>query len=68
MLGSLYRLWPPQKDLTPDVLELKHKLFAHAWPASLNGEVWQAAFTAVIADAQLLTLDALGRRMSNTAL
>jgi putative membrane protein len=66
MLGSLYRLWPFQKDLTPDVRELKHKLFEHIWPANLTNEVWQAAFTAVIAGALVLTLDTVGRRMSST--
>lgn len=67
MLGSLYRLWPFQKDLTPDVMELKHKLFEHIWPSN-TGEIWPAAFTAVIAGALVLTLDAVGQRMSNTSL
>ncbi|MBL4883062.1 MAG: hypothetical protein JKY95_00825, partial [Planctomycetaceae bacterium] len=27
MVGSLRKLWPFQKDLTPDVIELKHKAY-----------------------------------------
>lgn len=67
MLGSLYRLWPFQQDLTPNVMELKHKLFEHVWPSS-TGEIWPAAFTAVVAGGLVLTLDAVGRRIGHPAL
>ena len=67
MLGSLYRLWPFQRDLTPE-LEFKHKAFEHFVPASLSGDVWLAVFTAVIAAAVVLALDVVAQRFGSRQL
>ncbi|MDA7951135.1 MAG: DUF368 domain-containing protein [Pirellulaceae bacterium] len=32
MLGALRMIWPLQRDLKPEVEELKHKLFENQWP------------------------------------
>ena len=61
MLGSLYRLWPFQRDLTPDK-DLKHKAFEHFMPTSFSAEVWSAAFAAILAGALVLSLDAVARK------
>ena len=39
MLGSLYRLWPFQEDVTPDIIKFKHKTFANYIPESLDSQV-----------------------------
>jgi putative membrane protein len=62
MLGSLYRLWPFQRDLTPDIEDFKHKTLEHFLPNGLTSEVWAATFIAVIAAALVLTLDVVAGR------
>lgn len=32
MLGSLYKLWPFQRDTTPEIEKFKHKIFEHFLP------------------------------------
>ena len=63
MLGSLYRLWPFQRDLTPTVADLKHKTFEHFMPSVFSSEVWVVIFASVLACALVLTLDAVARRL-----
>ncbi len=63
MLGSLYRLWPFQRDLTPTVADLKHKTFEHFMPSVFSSEVWLVIFASVLACALVLTLDAVARRL-----
>lgn len=36
MVGSLRKLWPFREDLTPDVLEVKRKVFRPIWPAQFD--------------------------------
>jgi len=62
MLGSLYRLWPFQRDLTPEIADFKHKTLEHYVPNVLTSEVWSAAFIAVVAAALVLTLDVVASR------
>lgn len=63
MLGSVYRLWPFQRDLTPEIEDFKHKSFEHFLPSELSGEVWTAAGTAVLAAIVVLSLDAAARQV-----
>ncbi|MCH2201948.1 MAG: DUF368 domain-containing protein [Fuerstiella sp.] len=65
MLGSLYRLWPFQRDLTPDVADFKHKTFEHFIPREMSAEAWTTAFTAMLAAVFVLSLDAVARRFSS---
>jgi len=39
MLGSLRKIWPFQRDLTPHVEKLKLKQFANEWPDTFDGTV-----------------------------
>lgn len=61
MAGSLYKIWPFQHDLTPDVTEFKHKTFAHVplnevpWDSSTMMTIGIAIFAAV----GVLTLERL---------
>lgn len=57
MVGSLRKIWPFKQDLTPDVDELKHKLFDNIWPPEWNGETWLAVGIAVAAFAFVMVLD-----------
>jgi len=59
MLGSLYRIWPFQKDLTPDVEDVKHKIFEHFLPQGFSGEVWAAVILGVMSGGIVLALDGL---------
>ncbi len=65
MLGSVYRLWPFQRDLTPDVEDLKHKVFEHFIPTEVNGVVWSAVAAAVVAGILVLSLDAAARQIAD---
>jgi putative membrane protein len=67
MLGSLYRLWPFQRDLTPE-LEFKHKTFEYFVPSSLSADVWAAMLTAVAAAAAVLCLDVVAGRFGSRQL
>lgn len=64
MLGSLYRLWPFQRDLAPEVEDFKHKTLEHFLPADLTSEVWSATLIAVVAAALVLTLDVVASRVA----
>ena len=65
MLGSLYRLWPFQRDLTPEVEDFKHKAFEYFLPDGLTGDVWAAVFIAFLAGTFVLSLDVVARRMQS---
>lgn len=55
MLGSLYRIWPFQTDLTPEISELKHKQFRPFLPDTLDqATITCFAVTAVACVAVLL--------------
>ena len=64
MLGSLYKIWPFQRDLTPDVEELKHKQFQTELPAEINSQVVACLAIGLAALVGVLVLDWLvsGRR------
>ena len=57
MLGSLYRLWPFQQDLTPEITDLQEKQFQHVLPDALTGDVWAGMLTTAAAAVAVLLLD-----------
>jgi len=57
MIGALHKIWPFQKDLTPDEDDWKEKLFELTLPTALTGEVIVALVVAIIAFAAVLVLD-----------
>ena len=62
MLGSLYKLWPFQRDLTPDA-KFKHKEFAHFLP-EFGTEVWLCCGMFVVGLAVVLGIDWFSRTES----
>ncbi len=66
MLGSLYRLWPFQRDMTPDVEEFKHKTFENFLPEAFTSQVWLAIILCVCGVSVVLFLDVVGRRSGGT--
>lgn len=64
MLGSLYKLWPFQHDLTPEVEDLKHKTFEHFMPSGMSSDVLIAGLAVVVAVVLVLALDAIANRLS----
>ncbi len=61
MLGSLWRIWPFQRDLTPEVAEFKYKQFEHVplGELSLDGRFWITLTIGIAAAAAVLLLDRL---------
>ena len=59
MIGSLYRLWPFQRDLTPGIEKFKHKTFEHVavGDVPIDGRFWLTLTVAIAAAAFVLTLD-----------
>ncbi len=66
MLGSLYRLWPFQSDVTPDVEKFKHKTFENFIPGAFTSQVWVAIILCVCGVSVVLLLDVIGRRTDHT--
>lgn len=62
MIGSLYKLWPFQRDTTPDVEKFKLKVFENFIPASIDQNVVFAAILCLIGFAVVMTMDAVGSR------
>lgn len=59
MIGSLYKLWPFQTDLTPTVEKFKHKAFEHIAPGDLtiDGTFWLTLAIGIAAAGVVLLLD-----------
>jgi len=67
MIGALRRVWPFQLDRTPDVHELKYKIFQNTWPAALDRGVVIVAIVALLATAAVFALDWVSRRKKDQA-
>ncbi|MEN0110547.1 MAG: DUF368 domain-containing protein [Planctomycetota bacterium] len=67
MVGSLYRVWPFQIDTTPEVEELKRKVFQPAAPEGFGATELACLTIAVGAAAVVLVADAAARRIHPTA-
>ena len=57
MIGAIHRVWPFQLDRTPDVSDLKHKIYEPYLPNSLTAEVLTSIVAALIAFALVLLLE-----------
>jgi putative membrane protein len=57
MIGALHRIWPFQRDLTPELPEWKEKKFESYLPDTFSREVMIALVVGVIAFALVLLLD-----------
>jgi len=66
MAGSLYKIWPFQRDLTPDVAEFKHKLFAPVdlHEIAIDGPFWVTLVVMASAGILVLILDRMALRQS----
>lgn len=62
MIGSLYKLWPFQEDLTPEVVKFKHKTFSPVLPDSLTMPVLSAGLLCAAGIGLVLMLDLVSRR------
>ena len=63
MIGSLRKLFPFQKDLTPEITELKHKIYINQNFAEINvqTELIPAIFIAILAAAFVIMLSWLSK-------
>jgi putative membrane protein len=62
MIGSLYRIWPFQRDLTSEVDKIQFKRFQPFWPSELNSEVIICLVIAISAMVVVLVLDRFAQR------
>ena len=65
MLGAMYCLWPFQTDTTPEISDMKRKVYTHTIPSSLNAEVNLATLAFVTSVAAVLVMDSAARRHRN---
>jgi len=61
MVGSLYRLWPFQREVG-FAEKFKYKVFEHYIPESFGGNEWTAVLLCAIGTALVLGLDAFASR------
>ena len=57
MIGALPKIWPFQRDLTPDVVKFKYKVFELYFPDSIDAGVAMAAVAFVAAAAAVFLVD-----------
>jgi len=61
MIGALNKIWPFQTDLTPSIIELKHKQYENFLPRAIDGQVISCIAIALMAMGIVLTLDRMSR-------
>jgi putative membrane protein len=68
MIGSLYKLWPFQRDINPEIEEFKHKVFDHLAPSeiSVDGRLWLTLGIGIGAALFVLMLDRLSHVSEQT--
>lgn len=66
MVGSLYKLWPFQTDITPEIEKFRHKTFEPVMPAHFDGQVVLTVMLAVLGCAVVLGLEKFANRDSQT--
>ena len=62
MFGALPKLWPFQRDTTPDIEKFKEKHFELVWPTAMDGQVLAVLVTGVAALALVFAVDRVMRR------
>lgn len=63
MLGSLFKLWPYQKDLMPEEEDFKHKVFQPIWPEQFDGQMVALFATALFAAAAVVFVERVGAKI-----
>lgn len=66
MIGSLYRVWPFQRDTTPEVEEFKLKVFEPIAPPELNGVVLGCLALAIGSFVAVFVIDAIAARLGDS--
>lgn len=61
MIGALHKIWPFQRDLTPEIHELKHKEYENMMPGAVDSSVIIALIVAVVAFAVVMILEQVFR-------
>jgi putative membrane protein len=65
MVGSLRKIWPFQRDVSPpDAVKLKEKVFENYLPQTIDGQVIGCLLTALGFAALVLTVDWAARRLA----
>lgn len=62
MIGALNKIWPFQTDLTPSIIELKHKQYENFLPQTIDGQVIGCTAIALMAMGIVLTLNRMNPR------
>ncbi|MGI9518500.1 MAG: DUF368 domain-containing protein [Pirellulaceae bacterium] len=57
MVGSLPLLWPFQVNTTPEIEEVKQRIYRPEWPDALDGEFWRHVLVAFAAMCVVLCFD-----------
>ncbi len=60
MFGALPKLWPFQRDLTPEIAEIKSKRFQPVWPEAFDGRAAAALAIAIAMVVLVLLIDRMG--------
>jgi putative membrane protein len=61
MFGALPKIWPFQRDLTPEIEAFKSKRFEPIWPEAFDTRTLSAIAMAVVMAAGVLLIDRIGR-------
>lgn len=62
MIGSLLRVWPFQKDITPEVEAFKHKQFEAIWPSDLGSGELTCLVVAILGFSFVMFADMIAKR------
>ncbi|MDP7018073.1 MAG: DUF368 domain-containing protein [Pirellulaceae bacterium] len=65
IFGALPKIWPFQKDLTPEIEKIKYKQFEMIWPAAFDATTIAAIALIAVAAAAVFSLDHLGRKRTS---
>ena len=65
MLGSLRRIWPFQRDLTPEIEKLSHKEYENFVPSAWTGEITACLTIAIAALALVLAIEWWAAKLSS---
>lgn len=67
IFGALVKIWPYQRDLSPEITEFKHKVFQPIWPDWAQPQTWAILAVGGVAFASVLLLDRRFRRRGEEA-
>ncbi len=68
MVGSLPLLWPFQVNTTPEIEDVKQRIYKPVWPDSLDGEFWRHVLVAVASLCVVLAIDWASRQLTRREL